>query len=407
MLGKKIKKMIAVLAVAAMSTIAVAGCGTSSGSTSDAGSSQETEAGGASDTGNAQYEEMTIGVYSFDWTSSPYSEWKSYLEDYVGPHYNIEFVFSTESGDAEGEKTFMEKMGAVGAKGVLAISTYSLDNCLSIASQYQMYYLTTGMLNEDLSRFSEDQLAYYAGECGPGNASRINGGYELAGKTVELLNNDEKMTIRMVGLNPASGLPPVAPPLLQQQGVQNKIDELIAEGKDIDFEFVYLSGSAPEDWAEATDNAIASIGDTENSALICGSLDYSVQPILNAGIKDKIIVTGFQGVEEGVAPYFEDGTIDTDMEFGYSCTFPVVGFIQLYNAITGHPMMGDDGYPARVEITGGILVDSVEQYDDMLSHSYSISGDTYYTYDVIDQYLGITNPDVTVEGFTEFVNQKF
>ena len=143
------------------------------------------------------------------------------------------------------------------------------------------------------------------------------------------------------------------------------------------------------------------------AALICQSVDYSVQPILNAGMQDKVIVTGISGVQKGIAPYFEDGTVNACIDFGYSCTTPATGFIQLYNAITGYPMIGADGYPARVELMSGIMVDDVETYDDMLNHSYEVTGETYYTYDVIDQYLNICNPDTNVEEFTAFCNSRF
>lgn len=346
-----------------------------------------------------------IGCFNLNWTSSPYNEWKAYLEEYIGPYYNVEFIFNTESADAEGEKTFLEKAGAVGANGVIGIVTFNLDNCLDICSQYGMKYVANSVVEYNQVDYTDAQVDAFAGCVGAGNTFRTEGGYEIAMACFDMLNTDEPIVVKALGINPAAGLPPTAPPLLQMQGIEKAVEELQANGAQVDFEEIYPSGFGPADWAEATDNALAGIGGADNAAILsASSIDYSVQSVLNANAVGKVVFGGFQGVTEGNKDYFRDGVINVSGEVGLPCNAPALSFVMLYNAMTGTKIANADGNPVIIEQTTPITVTSYDDYEVILAHSYSASGETYYSTDVLNQYIGIVTPDVNAESFAEFAN---
>ncbi len=403
---KKISKILALILVGVMLLTMLAACGNDPSTQSSDPGTQSSEPGNQpSDPGTAAYEfeKMTIGLFGLNWTSSPYSEWKAYLGEYIGPRYNVKFEFNTETNDAEGEKAFLEKMGAVGAKGVIGITTGNLDNCLDICSQFGMMYVGNVPMDYDLSAMSAEMKNAFAGIVGQSQEFRVAAGYDMAMAVLSKLDQSKPMVVKALGLNPAAGLPPTAGPLLQMKGIQQAIEELRGKGAQIDFEEVYPSGFSPADWAAAADNALAGIGGAANSALLTAStIDNTMQAVVNSG--NGIPYGGFSGVTTGNEQYFADGLITASGETGLPCNVPAVCFVMLYNAITGHKLTDAAGDPTTVNQVDPITVSSYEDYQEILAHVYTNEGGTYYTTELLDQYLYVLNPEVTLDSFTAFAN---
>ena len=112
---KLLKKTVSLLLAGAMAAGLMAGCSGNTASTSTSastGSESQTEEAASSGEGHK------IAVM-FNAMGSSELQMKEYLENYVGPAYNTEFMFSEIIKDSGAAVTFIEQASAAGCEGVL------------------------------------------------------------------------------------------------------------------------------------------------------------------------------------------------------------------------------------------------------------------------------------------------
>lgn len=98
----KMKKLVSLGLVSAMSLTMLAGCGNSNGATNDTGSSKNQESKAAGD--------VKIGVLVQDVSGEEALGFRAYYEDYVADQYGVTFTYTDELKDAASEKSAIEKL---------------------------------------------------------------------------------------------------------------------------------------------------------------------------------------------------------------------------------------------------------------------------------------------------------
>lgn len=93
----KMKKLVSLGLVSAMSLTMLAGCGNSNGATNDTGSSKNQESKAAGD--------VKIGVLVQDVSGEEALGFRAYYEDYVADQYGVTFTYTDELKDAASEKS--------------------------------------------------------------------------------------------------------------------------------------------------------------------------------------------------------------------------------------------------------------------------------------------------------------
>lgn len=136
---KLFKKTVSLLLAGAMAAGLLAGCGGSSTS-SGSGSSSDTQSA-------AQTEESASGevhkiAVLFNAMGSSELQMKEYLENYIGPAYNTEFMFSEIIKDSGAAVTFIEQARAAGCEGILNFNSDTQEQATATANDAGMYVLT-------------------------------------------------------------------------------------------------------------------------------------------------------------------------------------------------------------------------------------------------------------------------
>lgn len=79
-----------------------------------------------------------VGVATI-FTGAHWEIQKKYLEEEVGPRFNIKFIFSEVINDADGLMTFMENAYAQGAQGIINFRTNAIAQGATKAQELEMY----------------------------------------------------------------------------------------------------------------------------------------------------------------------------------------------------------------------------------------------------------------------------
>lgn len=136
---KLFKKTVSLLLAGAMAAGLLAGCSGSSTS-SGSGSSSDTQSAAQTEE-SASGEAHKIAVI-FNAMGSSELQMKDYLENYVGPAYNTEFMFSEIIKDSGAAVTFIEQARAAGCEGILNFNSDTQEQATATANDAGMYVLT-------------------------------------------------------------------------------------------------------------------------------------------------------------------------------------------------------------------------------------------------------------------------
>lgn len=173
----KLKKLISLALAALLAVVVLTGCGASPNSTV-AGS------GGQS----AEGHKLAVAFSSI---SSVEVMEKEYLQNYVGPAFNTEFMFSEAVGEPEEVLSFLENAYASGCEGVMVFGTDGLEQIISKANELGMYVVTNSATMPE----SVLQLPYYLGSLSSGaELTASNYGEIVKG----LLSDGEKHNVVIV-----------------------------------------------------------------------------------------------------------------------------------------------------------------------------------------------------------------
>lgn len=128
----KMKKLVSLGLVSAMSLTMLAGCGNSNGATNDTGSSKNQESKAAGD--------VKIGVLVQDVSGEEALGFRAYYEDYVADQYGVTFTYTDELKDAASEKSAIEKFASQGYQAVISLSSNDRALQIETCEENQIYY---------------------------------------------------------------------------------------------------------------------------------------------------------------------------------------------------------------------------------------------------------------------------
>ena len=182
----KLKRIASMALAAAMSITCLAGCG--GADSSAASSAGSTAASGSTVQAAGESHKMAVAFSSI--TSMEVMQ-KEYLEGYIGPAFNTEFMFSEEVSEPEEILSFLEDAYASGCEGVMIFGTDGLDQTIAKANELGMYVVT----NSATLTESALNLPYYMGS--------VSSGAELTAKNYgeivkDLLSDGENHNVIIV-----------------------------------------------------------------------------------------------------------------------------------------------------------------------------------------------------------------
>lgn len=142
-MNKKITKITAVFMtlILAFSVTACGGSGDGKGSSAGSGEGMTYDEWMAEDP-------AVIGV-CFSQINTEYNTYKEYLEDYIGPKYNLEFIFSEAVSDVAGEISFLESCSAQGAVGFIDFAGNDMEQISQRCEDLGIYLVFQYVLDED------------------------------------------------------------------------------------------------------------------------------------------------------------------------------------------------------------------------------------------------------------------
>ena len=123
---------------------------------------------------------VKIGVLVADTTGAEANAFRSYYENYIAKEYNdVEFVYSSETKNAEGEMSALETFAAENCKAVISFSSYDRPAQIAKCAEYEMYYaVATGMLSEEDFEANKSNK-YFLGQIGPDTMAEYSVGLAM------------------------------------------------------------------------------------------------------------------------------------------------------------------------------------------------------------------------------------
>lgn len=177
---KKLLRGMLVASVAALMTLCLAACGSSSQAPSSAASqqtgSQSSEAASAADG------KHIIGVAVYDVADSEVLMFKQYLMEYIAGvcFEDVQFVYSESIEDEDMLIKFIDDVAAMGGEGIMSFYNIDLQNEVERCAEHGMYHIVASgtVSNEDFASVADNE--YFLGTIGPGVEMEYNAGSAMA-----------------------------------------------------------------------------------------------------------------------------------------------------------------------------------------------------------------------------------
>ena len=415
----KVKRWVSYILTAAMS-VSLAAC-SSSGGASDSGSAaaQTGEAAASSE----DHETFKIAVLEVQLNDESTNR-AEYFNDYIGPKYNCEFMFSEACDDLDSAMTFVENAASSGCDAV--INYYAVgantEQLVQLCQEYGMYYIENGGRND------ANDACYQAGYDNFGGAFQADqpdtgrlfreylletmdaseehsfiiatgGAYQGNAQQTEISTNMLEAIQELYGLT-----------------YDNTIEELITSASPIEATNdkgieIYCNPGIPSaaGWLEGVSAALQT-GRYDYLLLApqaLGNVGTAVSEVEEALNKD-ITVIGFGSFGDAL-----NNAFNTTDKFGnttvsmstvkFTSLVSAMAFSEVYNMLTGYSdaTKAANGEPAvltfRME-----AVTSADQLAEM--SGWDTDGKWVADYDVVDSFLGMYNEGLTADQIQEKIN---
>lgn len=340
---------------------------------------------------------------------------RDYFENYIGPAYNVEFIFSETINDTEGELSFIENIVQAGADAYISFRSEDTAQLVQVCEEYGLYYCVNSNRNKDVEQAYTGKYNYFLGSFGADQP-----------KTGELFKNwlnetasdtGEEGFMIASGLAFSGNIQHYECTVAVLQALQEKyalsfedtVENLavtsapleIANDKGIPI-YIYPGSIKNETWLQGIS---AGLQTGKYGVFIQAVPSYSqtavvvdeVEKTFNKNIK----VASMASISESLSNAFHTkdsfGNQSLDMATVKAVSIPsCVGFITVYNALTGYKdlSIAENGEPVELLFTiWGIT--TVEELDTL--STWDVVGSDVWAADteVINQCLGAYNPDVT------------
>ena len=415
----KRRRWLSVLLAAAVSISTVA-CSSSGGAADTGAAASGTGEAAAS---SSEHETFKIAILEVQLNDESTNR-ATYFNDYIGPKYNCEFMFSEACDDLDSAMTFVENAASAGCDAV--INYYAVgantEQLVQLCQEYGMYYIENGGRND------ANDACYQAGYDNFGGAFQADqpdtgrlfreymletmdpseehsfiiatgAAYQGNAQQTEISTNMLEAIQEMYGLT-----------------YENTIEELITSASPIEAVndkgiaiYCYPGIPSASGWLEGMSAALQT-GKYDYLLLApqaLGNVGTAVSEVEEALDKD-ITVIGFGSFGDAL-----NNAFNTTDKFGnttvsmstvkFTSLVSAMAFSEVYNMLTGYSDATKTaaGEPAvltfRME-----AVTSKEQLAEM--SDWDTDGKWVADYDIVDSFLGMNNDGLTAEQVQEKIN---
>lgn len=140
--------------------------------------------------GNGDGAATKIGVLVADVSGDEALGFKKYLEEYVGPQYNYQFVYSAQIDDAAGAKSAAETFISQNCKAIIDMADKNRGELAELCNDNQVYFAIGSGMMSDQDYAASKSLEYFVGQIGPD----MNVEYQTGLAMGEYYKNTKKVT---------------------------------------------------------------------------------------------------------------------------------------------------------------------------------------------------------------------
>lgn len=382
-------KLLALLLVAAMFAVVLAGCGGNSAPAAEEPAAPAAEEAAPAEAPEASGDAVKIGVLVADVSGEEALGFRAYYEDYIATNYNVEFTYTEQLEDAAAEKSAIEKFAAQGYDAILSLSSSDRATQLETASANGLYYaVVSGMLDdEQYEQFKGNE--YFVGQIGPSMDTEFEAGYAMG----EYFAQQGVSTVAIYGAfipNPmhvyrtagllaglgctyggASDKDAIVGQIFGDQGVD--LSKVEASGVEI---VAYFQGFGDTTF----DELFAAIGQAPDAFLSVGMATTFFADSLNGA---NIPYSDIDSFTSGNAANMADGTL-AYLAGKYSSSVGPI-FAAVMDAVNGNPIRDDDGNAISISQSYLVATDS-DTFDSIYNGD---KGDSpIFSKDVLDTVIG-------------------
>ena len=411
------RKRILSLVLAGTLAMGMTACSSSSESTTAAETSQTTQGETTQEGGtdSAYSEPFKIGMAEVQANDESIQR-RAYFEDYIGPRYNCEFIFSEQCSSTDKILTFIENCADAGCDAVISYSNDDIEQMTQVCQEYGMMYVVNTV------RINPKTEAAFAG--GYENFAAFGSDQTAIGQVFSDWLKENASADGSEGFLICSGLAYTGN--LQQteitQACLTALQDLYGLTYDWDIESMVVSSYPIEGTNDKGINIYIYPGHTTRvegylqgltAALQTGKYGVMLQSVqlydqtgvivqeTEAAMGKDIKVAGVATVSESLKTAFA-----TEDQFGnptvnMATAKPVSllcasGFAQTYNLLTGHrdATLAENGDAGELNTTLWPITD-LETLEIISQWDTPEGGKWIVDYDIVDSMLAVNNPDLT------------
>jgi hypothetical protein len=347
---------------------------------------------------------------------------RAYLENYIGPAYNVKFIFSEVLKDDAATKTFIENCADAGADAIIDFKSMSGQMCQICADNDMVYAISGNYIAHP--EFLETDYPNFAGAVGSNNAELgslfgtwLKDNVEADGTEGYLIATGIASSGNQQHIEIGQG---ILNGIADKYGLtfEQDIADLVtvaettnaANDKGI-LVTLYPGSPNKETWLPGVSaliqtgqyNTFLSAGQTYNqSATVVDEVEKSFGidiKVASVGALGQTLTTAFNTKDPFGNPSIDLATVKSTSVLT-SALFAIT-----YNALNGDVQTacrGTDGKPLYFEFAN-MSVTSAEQLAQMDGWDDASTGNWCATTDVVDGMLTIVNPDLTAEEINTYL----
>ncbi|EET62187.1 hypothetical protein BRYFOR_05851 [Marvinbryantia formatexigens DSM 14469] len=350
---------------------------------------------------------------------------RDYYENYLAPRYNVEFVFSEQCKDTDDELTFIESCADAGCDAIISYRSEDANQMAQVCEEYGMQYvINTAYIPEVEGAFSGGYETFQGcfGADNPhvgslfkewltGISSEDGSEGFMITSSLAFSGNIQHKETAMAALTA----------LQERYGLEfeDTIENIattsapleVANDKGIKIYIYPGSPTGMEGWLEGVSAALQ----TGNyGVLIHTGQAYTKTAVVVDEVERNfdmdIKVASIASMSESLTNAFntEDkfGNSSLDMATLKSTSLvSSMGFVAVYNALTGYPQLNDESEGRKRELSFRMWsLDTLEKINSCAE--WDVQGGDKWIMDeeMVNQCLGIMNPDLTAEAIQEVYN---
>lgn len=417
-----IKKIVSVLLIMVMA-IGITACGPGEEQTSKEGEgnssiSSNGESVNSTESSNSAPEEKKyiIGIAEALANDETVTR-RAYLENYIAPNYNVEFIFSEALADSGAVLTFIENCADAGADAIVDFKSFNdAAQMAAVSEEYGMYYMYNGSYSEGVYSEAGDlflgsfqgnipQVAKLFAQYLEENASEDGSEGFVIASMLASLNNIQHSEITKSILESLQN----KYDLTYEDTIENitRTDAPLDVANDKGIKIMIYPGSPKKDsWLPGISallqtgdyGVVMSSGQTyTNSSVVIDEVEQQFNnniKVVSVGSLGTSLTTAFETKDIFGNPSIDYATVKANSLISGGI------FGMVYNGLTGYGenIKHPDG-TANTFNYNQWAVESAEQLDSM--KGWDTPGEDMWIFDteMVDQLLGVNNPDIDIESF--------